>query len=160
MSKKMHPEVERMGRHLVGLSTSMRIRMSDGLIARGHDLRPSTAQVIPNLPEAGLRMSELAHRLRLPLQRTGQLVSELEEVDYLERISDPTDGRAKIVVYAKRGRRLIQDIDEITKEIADSFSAKLGAARFRELCRLLEELDTALHGDDAPVRVLERATGE
>ena len=58
-------DVQRMSRHLIGLSTAMRLRMSGGLVARGHDLRASTAQVIPNLPIEGLRVTELAARLRL-----------------------------------------------------------------------------------------------
>ena len=85
-------DVQRMSRHLIGLSTAMRTRMSNGLRGRGHDLRPSTAQLIPNLPLEGLRISELAARLRLTLQRTGQLVGELEEEGYVERVPDPTDG--------------------------------------------------------------------
>ena len=146
--------VARMSRHLIGLSTAMRLRMSSGLIDRGHDLRPSTAQVIPNLPIEGLRVSELAARLRLTLQRTGQLVGELEEVGYVERVPDPSDGRAKRVVFSKRGRRLINDIDEITREITDSFAAELGTERFESLCGLLAELDIKINGTDAPVRVM------
>ena len=147
-------DVQRMSRHLIGLSTAMRLRMSSGLLDRGHDLRPSTAQVIPNLPARGLRVSELASRLRLTLQRTGQLVGELEDVGYLERIPDPTDGRAKRVIFSSRGVELIHDIEEITREITDSFSSHLGEARFGVLCQLLSELDRKVNGADAPVRVL------
>jgi DNA-binding MarR family transcriptional regulator len=75
-----------LSRHLVRLSTAIRLRMGEGLIARGHGLRPSTAQVIPILPSEGLRMSALAERLRLTLQRTGHLVNQLEEVGYLTRV--------------------------------------------------------------------------
>jgi DNA-binding MarR family transcriptional regulator len=146
--------VEQMSRHLIGLSTAMRLRMRAGLIDRGHELRPSTAQVIPNLPRDGLRVSQLASRLRLTLQRTGQLVGELEEVGYLERIPDPTDGRAKRVVFSSRGLELIRDIDEITAEITDSFAARVGSDRLGLLCELLEELDLAVNGADSPVRVV------
>lgn len=145
---------ETLGRHLVGLSTALRLQMGAGLIARGHDLRPSTAQVIPNLPESGLRMSELATRLRLTLQRTGQLVGELEALGYLAREPDPDDGRARRVVFAPRGRALVRDIEAITAEITGRFEAAIGRERFGELCRLLAELDVAVNGDDAPVRVL------
>ena len=147
-------DVQRMSRHLIGLSTAMRLRMSTGLLERGHDLRPSTAQVIPNLPVDGLRISDLAARLRLTLQRTGQLVGELEEVGYLERIPDPTDGRAKRVIFSSRGLDLIRDIDEITREITDAFTELLGETRFEDLCKLLSELDVKVNGADAPVRVL------
>ena len=154
---RVEAEIQRMSRHLIGLSTAMRMRMSTGLLERGHDLRPSTAQVIPNLPEEGLRMSELATRLRLTLQRTGQLVGELEEVGYVERIPDPTDGRARMVVFSPRGLELIHDIDEITLEITGEFAGHLGRERFETLCTLLSELDVSVNGADAPVRVLAQA---
>ncbi|MFO0688919.1 MAG: MarR family transcriptional regulator [Myxococcota bacterium] len=143
-----------MSRHLIGLATAMRLRMRAGLVARGHDLRPSTAQVIPNLPPDGLRMTELAARLRLTLQRAGQLVAELEEVGYLERVADPTDGRARRVIYTRRGRSLIRDIDEITRETMAHFADAVGADRFARLCALLADLDVAVNGVDAPVRLL------
>ena len=146
--------IEHMSRHLIGLSTAMRLQMRAGLLERGHDLRASTAQVIPNLPADGLRISELAARLRLTLQRTGQLVNELEEVGYLERVVDPTDGRARRVIYARRGKKLVRDIEEITQEITGRFSEALGRARFESLCTLLAELDVAVNGADAPVRVV------
>lgn len=143
-----------MSRHLIALASATRLRMREGLVARGHDLRPSTAQVIPNLPVDGLRMTELAARLRLTLQRAGQLVAELEEVGYLERIADPDDGRAKRVVFTRRGRRLVRDIDEITRETNAFFASKIGSARLRALRGLLEDLDVAVHGADAPVLVV------
>lgn len=143
-----------MSRHLNGLATAIRLRMREGLLARGHDLRPSTSQVIPNLPPEGLRMTDLASRLRLTLQRAGQLVGELEEVGYLERVPDPDDGRARRVVYTRRGRALIGDIEAITAETTALFSERLGTARFERLCALLAELDVAIHGPDAPVRVV------
>lgn len=143
-----------MSRHLIGLSTAMRMRMREGLIERGHDLRPSTAQVVPNLPVEGLRISELASRLRVTLQRTGQLVAELEEVGYVERIPDPTDGRARRVVFSPRGLELIRDIEEITFEITEAFGAAIGRERLGQLCGLLAELDVAVNGADAPVRVV------
>lgn len=143
-----------MSRHLIGLVTAMRLRMRAGLVERGHDLRPSTAQVVPNLPADGLRMSDLAARLRLTLQRAGQLVGELEEVGYLERIPDPDDGRARRVVFTRRGRRLLRDIDDITSETLALFAGKLGHERLGRLCGLLAELDVAVNGLDAPVRLL------
>jgi DNA-binding MarR family transcriptional regulator len=131
--------------------------MSEGLEKRGHDLRPSTAQVIPNLPAEGARMTELAARLRLTVQRAGQLVAELESLGYLQRVPDPEDGRARRVVFAPRGRRLVRDIEEITAEITRDFAAAIGVRRFDQLCRLLEALDVALNGEDAPIRVVARA---
>lgn len=151
---------DQLGRHLVGLSTTLRVRMAEGLEKRGHELSPATAQVVPNLPPEGLRSSELAVRLRVSAQRAGQLVDELESLGYLERVPDPVDGRARLVVFAARGRRLLRDIDVIGREIAADFADAIGVKRFAQLCELLESLDVALHGEDAPVRVVTRARPE
>ena len=84
-------------------------------------------------------------------------MTELEDVGYLERVPDPTDGRARRVTFSSRGLALIRDIEEITSEISDSFAELLGEARFEVLCQLLSELDVKVNGADAPVRVLSQA---
>ncbi len=158
-----HPRAElrpgdanQLSRHLIALATTIRVRVSDGLIERGHVLSPSTTQLIPNLPVAGLGMSELAARLRLTLQRTGQLVQRLEEDGYVERVPDESDGRAKRVVYTKRGRKLVADIDDILGELSEQFAAVLGKRGFERLCGQLGDLDHAVNREDAPLRVVGR----
>ncbi|MEM7410931.1 MAG: MarR family transcriptional regulator [Myxococcota bacterium] len=145
-----------MSRHLLGLAMAIRRRVSDGLIERGHDLSPSSTQVVPNLPAEGIGMSDLAGRLRLTLQRTGQLVARLEEDGYVERVADPNDGRAKRVVYSPRGRTLVADIEAIMQETTEEFADTLGKQRFEDLCSELAELDAAVNGVDAPLRLGER----
>lgn len=142
-----------MSRHLIGLSTAIRLRFRQDLLDRGHDLSPSSTQVVPNLPAKGLGMSELAGRLRLTLQRTGQLVQRLEDDDYVERVPDPRDGRAKRVVYSKRGLRLLEDIDAITDDLTAELEQVLGATRYRALCRDLEHLDAAINGEEPALRI-------
>ena len=142
-----------MGRHLVGLSAAIRERVALRLLERGHDLSPSATQVVPNLPLQGLGMSELASRLRLTLQRTGQVLRQLELDGYVERVADERDGRAKRVVYSKRGLALVRDIDEVTQELRREFQAMLGAGRFERLCRDLAALDARVNGPDAPLRL-------
>jgi DNA-binding MarR family transcriptional regulator len=129
--------------------TSARQRVRDRLSERGHALGPASTQVFPNLPREGLGMTELAARLRITLQRTGQLVQQLEEAGYVERVPDEKDGRAKRVVYSRKGRRLLADIDEAMDELA----AVVGKRRFDQLCGTLKELDRALNGEDAPLRL-------
>jgi len=155
-SERRPGEAEALSRHLVALSTAVRVRVSDALIERGHSLSPGSTQVIPNLPVAGLGMSELAERLRLTLQRTGQLVQRLEEDGYVERVPDRSDGRAKRVVYSRRGRQLVDDIDEIMAEQGAAFAAILGKARLQRLCRDLAELDRGINGEDAALRLVGR----
>lgn len=102
-------------------------------------------------------MSELASRLRLTLQRTGQLVQQLEEDGYVERVADPDDGRAKRVVYSARGRRLVEDSQRLMDEMSAEFTSIVGRVRFERLCDDLARLDHDLNGIDTPLRIIAAA---
>jgi len=98
-------------------------------------------------------MSELADRLGLTLQRTGQLVQQLEDDGYLKRVPDELDGRAKRVVYAARGLRLLRDVDGIADAITEEFTTILGGGRFASLCTDLAALDEELRGSERALRI-------
>jgi DNA-binding MarR family transcriptional regulator len=134
---------------LLALSTAIRDRISAGILARGFALGPAATQVLPNLPPEGLGMSELSERLRLTLQRTGQLVQELEAEGYVAREADPSDGRAKRVVYTRRGRALLEQADAVMAGVSAELAGELGEARFRSFCAALAQLDTAVNGAEA-----------
>ena len=143
-------------RHLVAVSSAVRLRMRRGLCDRGHDLSASTTQLVPNLPAEGMGMGELSQRVGLSLQRTGQLVQQLEDDGYVTRERDANDGRARRVAYTKRGRKLLADIDALLETIEAEFVEVLGTTRFRTLVRDLARLDRAMNGEqDAVLPVLE-----
>jgi DNA-binding MarR family transcriptional regulator len=140
-------------RHLMGVAIAIRAGVGEEIEAHGHDLTPATAQLVVNLPIDGLGMSELAARLRLTLQRTGQLVGNLEEFGYVERVADEEDGRAKRVVYTRRGRKLLEDIDAADASVIKQIAGILGERRLAHLCRDLEALDVAFNGEDDVLRL-------
>lgn len=135
-------------RHLLGVATALRASFGEQIRARGHTFSPAVSQVIVNLPFDGLGMSELAGRLRLTLQRTGQLVDQLEQLDYVQRVADEHDRRAKRVVYTPRGLELLEDIDAVDRAVTSELAKLLGQQRFDRLCRDLETLDRAVTGAD------------
>ncbi len=140
-------------RHLVAVSSAVRRRISDGLHARGHALSASVTHLVPNLPEEGLGISALAQRIQHSIQRTGQLVQQLEEDGYVERTPDPHDGRAKRVVYTARGIDLLRDIAALQDEITNELEGLLGEKRFSNLRRDLTALDVALNGTASGIRI-------
>jgi DNA-binding MarR family transcriptional regulator len=146
-------EVSHISRHLVSVSSAVRTRVSNGLQQRGH--RPSIAvtHLVPNLPADGLGMSALAERSGLSIQRAGQLVAQLEDDGYVQRVPDERDGRARRVVYTRRGRKLLADIDELLEEVRERFDTILGKRRAEQLLRDLADLDRELNGPDRGLRI-------
>jgi DNA-binding MarR family transcriptional regulator len=138
-------------RELLGVALAVRKRMRRGLIERGHDLHPSHTAVIPNLPAAGLRLTELAERLRVSVQRAGQLVQELEKRGYVERARDASDRRARLVRYSARGRRLQQDAARVNEELWAELSRRLGRAKLDHLAEAIGALYHEWVGPDAPL---------
>jgi DNA-binding MarR family transcriptional regulator len=68
--------------------------------------------------ERGSRLTELAERSGLTKQAVGEAVAELERLGYVERVPDPSDGRAKIIRLTPRGldgcltgRRIFAEIE-------------------------------------------------
>src|SRR5919199_2989010 len=53
--------------------------------------------------EHGSRLTELAERSGITKQAVGEAVAELEQLGYVERVPDPSDGRAKIIRLTPRG---------------------------------------------------------
>jgi DNA-binding MarR family transcriptional regulator len=132
----------------------VRIRIADGLRERGHKLTVAVTHIVINLPAEGLGMSALAARAGLSLQRAGQLVAQLEEDGYVQRVPDDEDGRARRVVYTRRGRRLLRDIDSLVDETNALLASIVGEGRFEQLRADLARLDRVLNERAEGIRVV------
>ena len=63
-------------------------------------IRPAHTALFPHIDLSGTRQTALARRMGVSKQAVGQLVSELEQMGALERVPDPSDGRARLVRFA------------------------------------------------------------
>jgi len=99
--------------------------MVSELVARMHDagypdISGAHHPVFENIDPQGTRLTTLALRAQLTHQSIGEMVSNLEELGYVTRRSDPSDGRARLVVLTPRGKRMVaraaQEIGKIEKE--------------------------------------------
>lgn len=61
------------------------------------------AKIAGNLGRKGVRLTELADRAELSLAACNELVNELEDLGYLARHPDPSDGRAKLIRPTAKG---------------------------------------------------------
>jgi|SRR5215217_5708606 len=114
----------------------------DGLReARVADIRPTHNAVLRYLDaDRGTRASTLAERAGLTRQALTQIVDDLERLGYVTRRPDPTDRRAKLVVYTDRGRRVFAAGREIIDRIERAFEDELGAGDYATLRRALTKL--------------------
>jgi DNA-binding MarR family transcriptional regulator len=88
----------------------------------------------------GLRPSELAARLGMSKQALNYLLGSLERAGYLEREPHPDDARSRLIALTPRGVRAVTVIRDAVAEVETSWTQLLGARRFAQLRKMLEEL--------------------
>ena len=120
------------------------------IAAHGHfAVRAPHGNVFGFLDRDGTPVSELARRAQMTKQSMVELVAHLERHGYVERVPDSTDRRAKLVRATPRGREVYALAREAIVEIEADWTARLGAAKMRQLRALLEELNAAVAAPDA-----------
>ncbi len=96
------------------------------------------------LREGGLRLTELAERTHTTKQAMRYTVNQLEAAGYVERVSDPTDGRAKTIRLTERGWEVRRVADEIIASIEGECARHLGEQRMRQFEDLMKEVSRVL----------------
>jgi hypothetical protein len=86
------------GRLLVRLLREFRAELFAPAAEHGYaDMRQPHLHIFGNVGIDGVRLTDLAARAQLSLATTSELVSELENLGYLERRPDPADRRPKLI---------------------------------------------------------------
>lgn len=120
-------------------------RLHERFAESGHpEVRAPHGNVFAFLDHGGTRVSELARRAQITKQSMAELVSHLERHGYVERIADLSDGRARLVRATDRGREVYTAAREIVAELEQEWTDRIGAAKMRQLRKLLEELNDRL----------------
>jgi DNA-binding MarR family transcriptional regulator len=131
----------RIGALLLIPSDALREYVFAGYQAAGFtDLRPAHEVVFGVLRPEGDRVIELAKRARTTKQAMGYHVDYLEQCGYLERVPDPTDGRAQIVRRTEKGWEVNRTATRLVEEIQQQWAEQLGAERMEQLMALLGDL--------------------
>lgn len=97
--------------------------------------------LFPHIDLDGTRQSTLAERVGTSKQAVGQLVDDLEEAGVLARIPDPSDGRAKRIVFTPKGRQgMLMGLEHLR-----SVEKKLAKSVGRETMAQLRDALLTLH---------------
>jgi DNA-binding MarR family transcriptional regulator len=112
----------------------------DGVVGAGFPQKPAHSAVFAQIVPEGSRLTDLARGANMSPQAMGELVDELEQLEYVVRQPDPTDRRAKLIVLTPKGRDCIAAGMATIDGIEQQLTELLGARGHRELRRLLTKV--------------------
>jgi DNA-binding MarR family transcriptional regulator len=120
------------------------------------DIRPTHGCVFRFVQGQGLRLTEIAERAKLTKQSVGEIVDDLVERGYAQRIPDPNDRRAKLICLTERGETAQAHGRKLFAKVEKRWAERYGAERIAALRELLEEIDAT----EVPFAVPELAHAE
>ena len=128
-------------RLLFRTTETMNRTMAERIRSRGfEDFQPSFTGVLVHIDTEGTRVGAIASRMGVSRQAASQRLQEIETRGYIERVPDPSDGRATIARHTPAGRRLLLTAIEVMLGIEDEYEAILGRDGLNRLKRLLTRL--------------------
>ena len=129
------------GQLLARLLREFRAELSAPAAEHGYaDMRQPHLHIFGNVGIDGVRLTDLATRAQLSLATTSELVSQLQQLGYLERRPDPHDQRAKLIFPTRRGRQALDDAGDKVAEIEEHWRELLSPGRFDAMCRTMQDL--------------------
>jgi DNA-binding MarR family transcriptional regulator len=119
----------------------VRDQMFAGVVAAGYDDLNAAHVGLWRYPGLdGQRPGQLADQVGITKQSINDLLGHLERHGYLGRVSDPADGRARVIRLTSKGRRLEQTIYAEARAAQLRIAEILGPRRFAQLQSSLELL--------------------
>jgi len=117
------------------------------------DITRAQARLLAGIDLDGTRLVVLADRARIPKQTALALVNGLEAAGYVERVPDPSDGRARLIRLTAHGQGVLPVAMAEEARIEADWQALLGTRRLQALRKALWELalfsDPHLHPPEA-----------
>ena len=109
----------------------------------GHgDVRTAHSAVFQFLDDTGTRVSVLAERAQMTKQAMAELVAHLEAHDYVTRVPDPSDRRAKLVLPTRQGQEVLAIAQGLVPRIEARVQEIIGV---RRMAALRSDLDAIRH---------------
>jgi DNA-binding MarR family transcriptional regulator len=104
------------------------------------DIRVSHGCVFGTIDPDGTRLTDLAERAHMTKQSVGEVASDLEQRGYVERVPDPSDGRAKIIRLTERGHNAQAIARGLIDDIEREWAERIGVQRIAALREALEAI--------------------
>jgi DNA-binding MarR family transcriptional regulator len=109
----------------------------------GYNLTVAQARLAQRIAEDGSRLVDLAEQAQVTKQTASILVTALEREGFVERVPDPTDGRARLIRFTVEGQAAAERAREVVMSVEQEWNEYLGprlATALREALTSLREL--------------------
>ncbi len=104
------------------------------------DVTVAQSRLLMGIDPDGTRLSVLADRAQIAKQTATALVDKLERGGYVERVLDPSDGRARLVRLTARAQAALPIARAEEARVEAEWEAHLGTRRMRQLRAALLDL--------------------
>ncbi|WP_436975885.1 MarR family winged helix-turn-helix transcriptional regulator [Nocardia salmonicida] len=119
----------------------MERRVFAALGAAGHaELTPAKARLVARIGPTGTRLTDLAAQAQVTKQTASALADQLVRAGYLERVPDPSDGRARLLRLTPTGRAAADLANRTADEVQDEWISHLGKRAAADLRKTLTAL--------------------
>jgi DNA-binding MarR family transcriptional regulator len=106
------------------------------------DLDPASYSLLLMVDDAGsLRGMDVADRTGLDKSTVSRQIATLVDLDLLERVPDPDDGRARRIQLSKQGHARLAEVRQQRRKHLHSEFVSWSTAELRDLARLLARLN-------------------
>lgn len=118
---------EPLGRLLSRVGRLFNEKMQKRLAELGHPgLTVSHIAALASIDLDGTRVTTLGERLDVSKQAAAQTVAELEVQGYIQRINDPQDKRAMLIIYTEGGWRFLVNSYQARIDVETEYRNALG----------------------------------
>jgi DNA-binding MarR family transcriptional regulator len=115
-------------------------RVLDAIHAAGFDATLAQARLMQRLDPQGNRLTELAEAAQVTKQTANFLVDQLEKAGYVERVPDPTDGRARLIKQTEKARAAAPFAAAEIARIEAEWEQHVGKQQLAQVRETLEKL--------------------
>ncbi|GHH63827.1 MarR family winged helix-turn-helix transcriptional regulator [Lentzea cavernae] len=115
-------------------------RVLAAVVEAGFEITQAQARVLMRVGPDGTRLTELAEAAQVTKQTAGFLVDQLEKAGYVERVPDPSDGRARLVRVTAKAEEAVPVANAEMARIEAEWEQHIGRRRMTQLREALEML--------------------
>lgn len=137
---------DNVARHILNVSLYMQSEIMKALtLKHGHSqLKISFEPYIALAARSDIRLSEIADILGISRQAANQTANQIEKAGYLLRTSDPSDGRAKLLITTPRAKALIKQGAAEALSLEERIAQSVGKSDVKQLNLSLTHLNREL----------------